>query len=150
MELHFIMKTVLWKTVLIGRQIYMYISLVMKCQQLQMKLLYSQNSNKNSLLFTKGTCFCSSKRLLILWVLNVPRTEFLIGCLCKKQTCSLFSAIPKSLASAWASRHQHRLCEHFFFLIKFYFKKWIFTPNTPQYFFFWLVIPTISSALAWI
>ena len=40
MELYFIMKTVLWKTVLIARQIYMYISLVMKCQQLQMKLLY--------------------------------------------------------------------------------------------------------------
>ena len=87
MELYFNMKTVLWKTFLIARQIYMYISLVMKCQQLQMKLLYSQNSNKNSLLFTKGTCFCSSKRLLTLWVLNVPSTEFLIGCLCKKQTC---------------------------------------------------------------
>ena len=100
MELYFNMKTVLWKTFLIARQIYMYISLVMKCQQLQMKLLYSQNSNKNSLLFTKGTRFCSSKSLLILWVLNVPSTEFLIGCLCKKQTWNLFSAIPKS-------RHQH-------------------------------------------
>ena len=99
MELYFIMKSVLWKTVLMTRQIYMFISLNMKCQQFQMKL-NSQNSNKNSLLFTKGTCFCSSKRLLILWVLNVPRTEFLIGCLCKKQTWSLFSAIPKS-------RHQH-------------------------------------------
>ena len=129
MELYFIMKTVLWKTVLIARQIYVYISLVMKCQQLQMKLLYSQNSNKNSLLFTKGTCFCSSKRLLIWWVLNVPSTEFLIGCLCKKQTWSLFSAIPKSRHQHGhlASRHQHRHCKHFFFcLIKFYFKKWNF------------------------
>ena len=129
MELYFIMKTVLWKTVLIARQIYMYISLVMKCQQLQMKLLYSQNSNKNSLLFTKGTCFCSSKSLLILWVLNVPSTEFLIGCLCKKQTWSLFSAITKS----W---HQNRHCEHWFFcLIKFYFKKWNFYVQYTSIFF---------------
>ena len=136
MELYFIMKTVLWKTVLIARQIYMYISLVMKCQQLQMKLLYSQNSNKNSLLFTKGTCFCSSKRLLFLWVLNVPSTEFLIGCLCKKQTWSLFSAIPKS-------RHQHGhlgisidIANIFFFcLIKFYFKKWNFYVQYTSIFF---------------
>ena len=125
MELYFIMKSVLWKTVLMTRQIYMFISLNMKCQQFQMKL-NSQNSNKNSLLFTKGTCFCSSKRLLILWVLNVPSTEFLIGCLCKKQTWSLFSAIPKS-------RHQHGhlgisidIANIFFCLIKFYFKKWNF------------------------
>ena len=116
MELYFNMKTVLWKTFLIARQIYMYINLVMKCQQLQMKLLYSQNSNKNSLLFTKGTRFCSSKSLLILWVLNVPSTEFLIGCLCKKQTWSLFSAIPKS-------RHQHRHCVHFFFPHQMLFQK---------------------------
>ena len=72
----------------------------MKSQQLQIKLLYFQNSNKNSLLFTKEMCFCSSKRLLILWVLNVPSTEFLIGFLSKKQTWSLFLAIPKS-------RHGH-------------------------------------------
>ena len=144
MELYFIMKTVLWKTVLIARQIYMYISLVMKCQQLQMKLLYSQNS----LLFTTGTRFCSSKSLLILWVLNVPSTEFLTGCLCKKQTCSLFSAIPKS-------RHQHGhldisidIANNLFCRIKFYLKNGTLTSNTPQYFFFWLVIPTISSALA--
>ena len=136
MELHFIMKTLLWKTVLIARQIYMYVSLVMKCQQLQMKLLYSQSSNKNSLLFTKGTCFCSSKRLLILWVLNVPSTVFLIGCLCKKQTCSLFSAISKS-------RHQHGhlgisidIANIFFFcLIKFYFKKWNFYVQYTSIFF---------------
>ena len=153
MELYFIMKTVLWKTVLIARRIYMYICLVMKCQQFQMKLLYSQNSNKNSLLFRKKTCFCSSKRLLILWVLNVPRTEFLIGCLCKKQTCSLFSAIPKS-------RHQHGhlsisldIVSISFFLIKVYFKIWniyvqytsIFHLNTPhqcllQYRFTWIQI----------
>ena len=121
MELYFIMKTVLWKTVLIARQIYMYISLVMKCQQLQMKLLYSQNSNKNSLLFTKGTCFCSSKRLLILWVLNVPSTEFLIGCLCKKTNVELVFG------------HQHGdlgisidIANIVFCLIKFYFKKWNF------------------------
>ena len=135
MELYFNMKTVLWKTFLIARQIYMYISLVMKCQQLQMKLLYSQNSNKNSLLFTKGTCFCSSKRLLTLWVLNVPSTEFLIGCLCKKQTWSLFSAIPKS-------RHQHGhlgisidIANIFFCLIKFYFKKWNFYVHCTLIFF---------------
>ena len=128
MELYFIMKTVLWKTVLIARQIYMYISLVMKCQQLQMKLLYSQNSNKNSLLFTKGTCFCSSKRLLILWVLNVPSTEFLIGCLCKKQTWSLFSATPKS-------RHQHRHCENSFFPHKFLFQKMNFYVQYTSIFF---------------
>ena len=42
MELYFNMKTVLGKTFLIARQIYMYINLVMKCQQLQMKLLYSR------------------------------------------------------------------------------------------------------------
>ena len=68
----------------------------MKCQQLQMKLLNSENSNKNSLLFTKRTCFCSSKRLLILRVLTFPSTEFLIDFLCKRQTWSLFSTIRKS------------------------------------------------------
>ena len=103
------------------RQIYMFISLNMKCQQLQMKLLNSQNSNKNSLLFTKGTCFCSSKRLLILWVLNFPRAEFLIGFLCKKQTWSLFSAIQKS-------RHGHLCisiltCEQSVFAFKILFQK---------------------------
>ena len=117
MELYFNMKTVLWKTFLIARQIYMYISLVMKCQQLQMKLLYSQNSNKNSLLFTKGTRFCSSKSLLILWVLNVPSTEFLIGCLCKKTNVEYMGI------SIWVSWHQHRHCEHFFFPHKISFKK---------------------------
>ena len=135
MELYFIMKSVLWKTVLMTRQIYMFISLNMKCQQFQMKL-NSQNNNKNSLLFTKGTCFCSSKRLLILWVLNVPSTVFLIGCLCKKQTCSLFSAISKS-------RHQHGhlgisidIANIFFFcLIKFYFKKWNFYVQYTSIFF---------------
>ena len=121
MELYFNMKTVLWKTFLIARQIYMYINLVMKCQQLQMKLLYSQNSNKNILSF---------KRLLILWVLNVPRTEFLIGCLCKKQTWSLFSAIPKS-------RHQHGhlgisidIADIFFSSSNFISKNGTFTSNT--------------------
>ena len=121
MELYFNMETVLWKTLLIARQIYMYINLVMKCQQLQMKLLYSQNSNKNILSF---------KRLLILWVLNVPRTEFLIGCLCKKQTWSLFSAIPKS-------RHQHGhlgisidIADIFFSSSNFISKNGTFTSNT--------------------
>ena len=57
MELYFIMKTILWKTVSTTRQTYMYINLIMKCQQLQMKLLNSQNSNKNSFLFTKRKCF---------------------------------------------------------------------------------------------
>ena len=121
MELYFNMKTVLWKTFLIARQIYMYINLVMKCQQLQMKLLYSQNSNKNILSF---------KRLLILWVLNVPRTEFLLGCLCKKQTWSLFSAIPKS-------RHQHGhlgisidIADIFFSSSNFISKNGTFTSNT--------------------
>ena len=121
MEIYFNMKTVLWKTFLIARQIYMYINLVMKCQQLQMKLLYSQNSNKNILSF---------KRLLILWVLNVPRTEFLIGCLCKKQTWSLFSAIPKS-------RHQHGhlgisidIADIFFSSSNFISKNGTFTSNT--------------------
>ena len=121
MELYFNMETVLWKTFLIARQIYMYINLVMKCQQLQMKLLYSQNSNKNILSF---------KRLLILWVLNVPRTEFLIGCLCKKQTWSLFSAIPKS-------RHQHGhlgisidIADIFFSSSNFISKNGTFTSNT--------------------
>ena len=121
MELYFNMETVLWKTFLIARQIYMYINLVMKCQQLQMKLLYSQNSNKNILSF---------KRLLILWVLNVPSTEFLIGCLCKKQTWSLFSAIPKS-------RHQHGhlgisidIADIFFSSSNFISKNGTFTSNT--------------------
>ena len=57
MELYFTMKTILWKTVSMTRQTYMYINLIMKCQQLQMKLLNSQNSNKNSFLFTKRKCF---------------------------------------------------------------------------------------------
>ena len=40
----------------------------------------------------------------------------------------------------------------FFFLPhKILFQKMeLLCPNTPRYFFFWLVIPTISSALAWI
>ena len=57
MVLYFIMKTILWKTVSLTRQNYMYINLIMKCQQLQMKLLNSKNSNKNSFLFTKRKCF---------------------------------------------------------------------------------------------
>ena len=100
MELYFIIKTILCKTVLMRRQIYMYISLIMKCQQLQMKLLTFKNSNKKSLLLTKRTCICSSKRFSILLVLNFPSTEFLTSFLCKTQTWSLFSAIRKS-------RHGH-------------------------------------------
>ena len=57
MELYFIMKTILWKIVSITRQTYMYINLITKFQQLQMKLLNSKNSNKNSFLFTKRKCF---------------------------------------------------------------------------------------------
>ena len=57
MELYFIMKTVLWKTVSLTRQTYMYINLIMKCQKLQMKLINSKNSNKNSFSFTKRHCF---------------------------------------------------------------------------------------------
>ena len=56
MVLYFIMKTILWKTVSLTRQIYMYINLTMKCQQLQMKLLNSKNSNKISFLSTKRKC----------------------------------------------------------------------------------------------
>ena len=48
MELYFIMKTILWKTVLLTRQT--YINLIMKCQQLQMKLLNSWNSNSTKFL----------------------------------------------------------------------------------------------------
>ena len=48
MELYFIMKTILWKTVLLARQT--YINLIMKCQQLQMKLLNSWNSNSTKFL----------------------------------------------------------------------------------------------------
>ena len=103
MELYLIMKTLLRKTVSMTRQIYMYISLIMKGQQLQMKLLTFKNGNKNSLLFTKRGCFCSSKRLPILWILNFPSTEFLTGFLCKKQTLSLFSAIRKSRQGISAS-----------------------------------------------
>ena len=57
MELYFIMKTILRKTVSMTRQTYKYINLIMKYQQLQMKLLNSKNSNKNSFLFTKRKCF---------------------------------------------------------------------------------------------
>ena len=57
MELYFIMKTILRKTVSMTRQTYKYINLIMKYQQLQMKLLNSKNSNKNSSLFTKRKCF---------------------------------------------------------------------------------------------
>ena len=96
MELYFIIKTILCKTVLMRRQIYMYISLIMKCQQLQMKLLTFKNSNKKSLLLTKRMCICSSKRFSILLVLNFPSTECLTSFLCKRQTWSLFSAIRKS------------------------------------------------------
>ena len=84
MELYFIIKTILCKTVLMRRQIYMYTSLIMKCQQLQMKLLTFKNSNKKSLLLTKRTCICSSKRFSILQVLNFSSIEFLTGFLCKK------------------------------------------------------------------
>ena len=142
MELYFIMKTVLWKTVLIARQIYMYISLVMKCQQLQMKLLYSQKSNKNSLLFTKGTCFCNFKSLLILWVLNVPSTEFLIGFLCKNKRGVCFWPYQNLGISIDISNI-------FFCLIKFYFKKCpiffllVFQPyqqRLRQYRFTWIQI----------
>ena len=136
MELYFIIKTILCKTVLMRRQIYMYISLIMKCQQLQMKLLTFKNSNKKSLLLTKRTCICSSKRFSILLVLNFPSTEFLTSFLCKTQTWSLFSAIRKS-------RHQYRRCNYFVIS-----KNRKFASNTPQYFLFCLVISTISSALA--
>ena len=61
MELYFIMKTILRKTVSLTRQTYMYINLIMKCQQLQMKLLNSKNSNKNSFLFTKRKVFYNVK-----------------------------------------------------------------------------------------
>ena len=44
----------------VRRQMCMCINFIMKCQQLQMKLLSSKNSNKNSLLFTKR------KRLVVL------------------------------------------------------------------------------------
>ena len=57
MELYFIMKAILWKTVSMTGQTYMYINLIIKCQQLQMKLLNSKNSNKNSFLFTNRKCF---------------------------------------------------------------------------------------------
>ena len=57
MELYFIMKTILRKTVSMTRQTYKYINLIMKYQQLQMKLLNFKNSNKNSFLFTKRKCF---------------------------------------------------------------------------------------------
>ena len=85
MELYFNMKTVLWKTFLIARQIYMYISWLWNVSNCKWNYYIPRKVIK-SLLFTKETCFCSSKKLLILWVLNVPSTEFLIGSLCKKQT----------------------------------------------------------------
>ena len=37
----------------VTRQMFMYINFVMKCKQLQMKLLNFKNSDKNSILFTK-------------------------------------------------------------------------------------------------
>ena len=57
MELYFFMKTILWKTVSMTRQTYMHINLITQSQKLQMKLLNSKNSNKNSFLFTKRKCF---------------------------------------------------------------------------------------------
>ena len=82
----------------------------MKCQQLQMKLLNSENSNKNSLLFTKRTCFCSSKRLLILRVIYVKD---------KREACFRpFGNLDMGISASVSTLRTFCFC-----LIKIYFKK---------------------------